>query len=127
NLVLSLTAAKDGGMWAGTGRGLVRIIHGAPVPFQSPEALKDSELWSLAVAPDGALWTVAEGTVYRLDRQNRAVRQFAGMISDAGTISFDDGGRLWIGTTEHGIYRFASGKLIPYEDRELRHFRITSI
>ncbi len=127
NLVLSLAAAKDGGVWAGTGKGLARILHGAPIPYESPAELKDSDISSLTVAPDGALWTVAGGAVYRLDQQNRARKQFSGTISDASTASFDDGGRLWIGTSEHGIYRFASGRLTPYEDREFRTFPISSI
>jgi ligand-binding sensor domain-containing protein len=127
NRVLSLAATKEGEIWAATGEGLLRVIHGVPVPDQSPAELRNAEIDSLAVDADGALWMVAAGAVYRLDRQNHAHRQFAGSIIDASTISFDAGGQLWIGTSEHGIYRFSSGKLIPYGDHEFRNFMINSI
>jgi len=99
-------------------------------PLEKPEGGEWAAMSSVAVAPDGTVWTLNRGKipVQAFTPDGRLVKHWgAGMFRNAHTIRFDNAGGLWIiDTQSHTVQKFSpDGKLlmtvgtlnVPGEDR----------
>lgn len=122
DVVTAILEDRAGRLWVGTGGGLARLDR-ATGRFRRTKGLPDPFVWSLAEAPDGALWvgfyraglarwnpTTGRARFYRHDPSRRD-----GLPSDETvTVRFAQGGTLWVGTGA-GVARLdpTSGRATP--------------
>lgn len=130
NMTLSNWLAVDDRdrVWVGTMDGL-RLRGGDGVLRDAPASLglPPGAAWPYR-APDGALWIVAEGALYRMQEEGaRLVRSLPG-ISHATAMLQDRRGDLWLGTENQGLFRLGSRGVehLP-ENRQVRSGRIASL
>jgi len=120
-VVLSLAAAPNGDLWAGTADGLSRIRHGQVASFTSADGLPDDFIRSLLVDPDGSLWIgTRRGLTHWTNPGDLAfghMQTFTtanGLGSDlVGAMEHDSAGSLWVATLA-GLARLSGGKLTNF-------------
>jgi signal transduction histidine kinase/streptogramin lyase len=110
NVVLSVAAAPNGDVWAGTPDGLNLVRNGRVRVFTTANGLADEFVRSLFVGRHGALWI---GTRHGLSRyQNGQFTTWSdldGLGSNLiGAMAQSPDGTLWIGTLG-GLTRFRHG------------------
>jgi signal transduction histidine kinase len=123
DVILSLAAAPDGDLWAGTPDGLSRIRRGAVTSFTSADGLPDDFIRSLLADADGSLWIgTRRGLTHWKDpgeRHDSAARmetftQANGLGSElVGAMTRDATGDLWVATFA-GLSRLRGGKMVNY-------------
>ncbi|HUD14880.1 MAG TPA: two-component regulator propeller domain-containing protein [Terracidiphilus sp.] len=122
DVILSLAAAPNGDMWAGTPDGLNRIHAGAITSFTSADGLPDDFIRSLLVDADGSLWIgTRRGLTHWLNAgapaSNATMETLThanGLGSDlVGAMARDAHGDLWIATFA-GLSRLHGGKIENY-------------
>ncbi|WP_228114598.1 ligand-binding sensor domain-containing diguanylate cyclase [Stenotrophomonas sp. MYb238] len=130
NMTLSNWLAVDDRdrVWVGTMDGL-RLRGDDGVLGNAPArlGLPPGSAWPYR-APDGALWIVAEGALYRMqDEGARRVHTLPG-ISHTTAMLQDRHGDLWLGTENQGLFRIGSRGVehLP-ENRQVRSGRIASL
>ncbi|MCO7188331.1 response regulator [Pseudoalteromonas sp. XMcav2-N-2] len=104
NQVLSMAQAIEGGVWLGTGRGLVHFDgHGQFTPFASPEELTGDyrlRVHHLNRDGEGQLYAGTNFGLFMVDELNRTLTPFmpAGVRegSPVDYINFDAQGWLWL-------------------------------
>jgi ligand-binding sensor domain-containing protein len=123
--VISLFEDREGNLWAGLGgMGLTRIST-TPLPFKRyrhdfGDSHSTGEPFVGAIYQDrhGILWVGNHDTLNRIDRATGVSSSYRtggpGEPSDVITLAEDRSGRLWVGTFNHGLYRF---------DQRSRQFR----
>jgi ligand-binding sensor domain-containing protein/signal transduction histidine kinase len=117
--VRDLIATADGKIWF--------VIHNAgfgSYDGQKFSAVGDSR-WSepgmgataILAAKDGAIWTGGDVAVGRWATTQPAT-SFYNVTNTGQVRSFceDSAGRIWIGTSEHGLFYWADGKIVPVPD-----------
>ena len=109
--VQAIAQTKDGYLWLGTEKGLVRFdgINFETFTPENTPGLKDSFIDTLYADSDGALWVgTRRGGLTRL--QGNLARNFS---SNGGVsaVARDWMGRLWVGTV-NGLYSLQDGQLI---------------
>lgn len=123
NVILSLAAAPNGDLWAGTPDGLNRIRGGAVASFSSADGLPDDFIRSLLADADGSLWIgTRRGLTHWMGGPagtRSAVRmetytQANGLGSDlVGAMTRDSHGDLWVATLA-GLSRLHNGRIDNY-------------
>jgi len=122
DVILSLAAAPNGDLWAGTPDGLNRIRGSAVDSFTSADGLPDDFIRSLLVDSDGSLWIgtrrgLAHWTFQSGRRDPSKMETFTrgnGLGSDlVGAMARDTAGDLWIATFA-GLSRLAHGGIRNY-------------
>ncbi|MGB3392374.1 MAG: diguanylate cyclase [Stenotrophomonas sp.] len=115
-------------VWVGTLDGLVvRGTDGVLRRVPDEYGLSHGVVWPYR-APDGVLWIVTDGGLYRMqgDRPQR-VRQLPG-ITHATAMLQDRHGDLWLGTENQGLFRIGSRGVEHMPDsRMLPRGRIVSL
>lgn len=109
----ALLPARDGGLWIGTGTGLLRYNSDGIERFGRDAGLESPEVRSVAETTNGIVWFgMYGGGLGRL--QNGRVRQFRkadGLASDfVQSLHLEPDGTLWIGTFGGGLSRLKNGK-----------------
>lgn len=105
--ITSLLSSRDGALWAGTQRGLLRVTSGKVDRFAQDSLRPDVR--TLVEAKDGAIWFgMSGGGLGRL--KGGAVTRFGradGLPSDhVWSLLLEDDGTLWIGTFGGGLCRW---------------------
>lgn len=116
--VCALYPARDGAMWAGTQRGLLRIHEGRVETFATE--LSRPEVRTIVEAPDGTLWFgMSGGGLGRLkDGKTTQFKQADGLTSDyVWSLLADADGTLWIGTFGGGLCRWRDGRFFGFGSR----------
>jgi len=120
DVILSLAAAPNGDLWAGTPDGLSRIRAGHVTTFTSADGLPDDFIRSLLVDTDGSLWIgTRRGLVHWIDAGSGSGRmqtftQSSGLGSDlVGAMTRDAKGDLWVATLA-GLTRLHGGAITNY-------------
>ncbi len=108
NVILSLAAGADGGLWVGTPDGLNRIRGDSVSTYTSADGLPDDFVRSLLVDSDGSLWIgTRRGLVHwtmdsgaaQAGAKMRIYTQSNGLGSDlVGAMTRDAKGDLWVAT-----------------------------
>ena len=134
NVVWALAEDARGNLWIGTDQGLAVLHNGEIARYAATPELATMHISSLAAAPDGAVWAVAGGSVFRIDQDQKAVLQFQAsprqsgeIIRDATVIAFDAERALWIGTAGRGVFRFDQDRLAHYFEPWMKQLSVTSI
>jgi ligand-binding sensor domain-containing protein len=102
--------ARDGTMWIGTFKGLVRWKAGRIAP--GPAALDGSTIHAIAQDAQGELWCATDHGLAHL--RGDTVETLAGSrlpASDAHSVLFDRDGNLWIGTSAGVARRTPDGEI----------------
>lgn len=110
--VTALLPARDGGLWLGTGTGLLRYDAGRRVWPESDENPSKGDVRAIAEAHDGTLWFgTSGGGLGRLkDGQVQWFHKADGLASEyIGCLHFENDETLWIGTLGGGLNRFKDG------------------
>jgi signal transduction histidine kinase/ligand-binding sensor domain-containing protein len=115
--VTALLRAHEGGLWLGTGAGLMRHDAGkCQWPGQGENSTR-GDVRTIAEARDGTVWfgTSGRGLGRLKDGQVQWFHKANGLASEyIGSLYFEDDDTLWIGTLGGGLNRF-------------KHDRFTSI
>ncbi len=129
-MVNTLSRSRWGGLWFGIDGGAVGFYDGSK-NFTSLE----KESWvspqmnvrTLAEVQDGSLWVGSvKGTAHWLpDRTNETV--FAGHIATVTSICEDSEHRVWLGTTDLGLYYWQDGEFHQFPDEKLKKETIFAI
>jgi PAS domain S-box-containing protein len=122
-MVTAISSSRSGGLWFGIDSGAVGFYDGNK-SFSSLER----ESWvsaqmnvrTLAEVDDGSLWVGSgKGTAHWIpDRTNETV--FAGHIATVSSICEDSDHRVWLGTTELGLYYWQNGEFHQFPDEKLK-------
>lgn len=117
--VTSLLSATDGGLWAGTQRGLIRV-KGGKVERYAQDWLRP-DVRTMAEDKDGAIWfgmsggglgRLKGGDMKRFDRAD-------GLPGDhVWSLLAEEDGTLWIGTFGGGLCRWRNGRFATIGPRE---------
>ena len=107
NTVLSVCEDRHGEIWAGTRKGLDRLVNGKFQPFHHPH-LPEGAIWALFRDREGSLWAGALGgglaRLRNTSLENLGVEH--GLSSPMVKCLFEDReGSLWIGTNSGGLNR----------------------
>ena len=109
-VVRALLRDREGSLWVGTqGGGLVRLRDAKFTPFGTPEGLVSDKVYSVSVAPDGAVWTATKGGVSQV-RDGRVV----GRVTVADGLPNEDvvavlaarDGSVWMAPNGAGLCRY---------------------
>jgi signal transduction histidine kinase/ligand-binding sensor domain-containing protein len=111
--VTALLPTREGGLWLGTGTGLIRHDKGNRVWPAAGSNPTKGDVRALAEALDGTVWFgTAGGGLGRL--KNGLVQWFHkadGLASEyIGCLHFENEDTLWIGTLGGGLNRFKDGR-----------------
>jgi signal transduction histidine kinase/ligand-binding sensor domain-containing protein len=116
DLVRTIIEDESGGLLVGTTRGIARIADGRVSPFRGPANVANADISRLARATDGLLWVATRGgDLYRVDAHG--VTEFDaehGWTRDRVASLFPDQEGMWVGTTNDGLFRYASGRFERY-------------
>jgi ligand-binding sensor domain-containing protein/signal transduction histidine kinase len=113
--VSSLACGKDGGVWAGTNSGLLRIDGAKSRMFTDRDGLPDNSVMSLQEDADGSLWVGTEDGISRYRNGEFSVYRIRDGLSHSLVLSLyvDQEGSLWAGTKD-GLDQFTNPKVTPY-------------
>ena len=105
-----LDAGREGGLWIGTGDGLIRWKDGNATRFTTHEGLPGNAIRDLSQTSDGAVWVWTEGGLARWtgDRFQSASSENGLPGSEVTSIAADSSAGLWVGTTR-GAFVFRQG------------------
>jgi len=116
NSVRAFLEARDGTLWVGMDDGLSHISHGTVRNYGVQDGLAYFSTRALLQARDGDLWIGTERGVSHM-RDGRflqdAVTQALAQ-EKVWSILQDSSGALWFGTRNHGLFRYAYGRLVQY-------------
>jgi signal transduction histidine kinase/ligand-binding sensor domain-containing protein len=112
-VVSAVEADPRGGVWVGTGSGLVRLSDSGRQRFTKADGLPNEQIRALHldrmqqlwVATEGGLAVVSNGVVDALPLTHGTWPAGVMAIAVAPT------GELWICTQDHGVFRWAQGRL----------------
>jgi signal transduction histidine kinase/ligand-binding sensor domain-containing protein len=114
NNIHIITEDEEGSIWVGTeGGGLNRLRQKEVELYGRDEGLPFETVRSLAQDQAGDLWVVAQdGTLMRLPLDNRSngqkIENWAG--GPAHCVVTDKTDSVWIGTSQHGLFRWHDGQ-----------------
>ncbi|MBK6403765.1 MAG: diguanylate cyclase [Holophagales bacterium] len=114
--VASLFHAPDGVLWAGTTRGLARLLPGGALTRVEVTGLPEQSVTVIASGPRGGLLLgVTEAGLFEVDVTTLTARRVGGDDAPgknvSGLVREAEGGGTWIGTSDRGAFRWdgASG------------------
>jgi signal transduction histidine kinase/ligand-binding sensor domain-containing protein len=109
-----LDANGDGGLWIGTGDGLVLLKNGKATLLTTHHGLPDNSIRGLAQTSDGAVWVWTEAGLAHWDgsRFQPATAENGWPGNGITSLAADMTGRLWVGTT-HGAAVLRGGHWHP--------------
>ena len=123
DVILSLAAAPNGDVWAGTPDGLSRLRNGGISTFTSADGLPDDFVRSLLVDSDGSLWIGTRrglthwtnaGELTPSAPRMQTYTDADGLGSDlVGAIARDARGDLWVATLG-GLSRLRAGVITNF-------------
>jgi signal transduction histidine kinase len=107
-------ADREGALWIGTNRGLVRYAEGALEKLPLTDPLASASVMTILEDREGDLWVGTESSGLQIlrDQRFRTIGAREGLSSDSiSTVVEDRTGRLWVGTSDNGlnVVRLAGG------------------
>ena len=117
SIVRAIVDDGNGGLLVGTNQGIARIAGGFVSPFEGGAEIAHADVSTLTRSPDGSLWMATmNGRLYRAD--SSGVTEFGaehGWTPDrVESLLADQQGRVWAGTSHHGLLRYAAGRFDSY-------------
>lgn len=117
NLVRAIIDDGNGGLLVGTNQGIARIANGRVSAYEGRVDVAHADVSVLARSPDGSLWVGAmSGALYRVDGHGVTdMGPGQGFTNDrAESLFADEAGRMWVGTGNEGLFRYAEGRFESY-------------
>ena len=118
----ALLAAREGGLWIGTGMGLLRYdATGEITWFGKQETFANNYVRCITEERDGTIWFDMAGKgLYRLqDGGLKSFRKVDGLPGDYVQCLHQDGsGAIWIGTFGGGLCRFKAGSFATISEKQ---------
>ncbi len=115
NFILALAQGNGGELWIGTDKGLAVFNKDSIRAVQSTNEVNDKPVAQMTAGPDGSIWFLRGGAIYRVGKQERAAKaEF--QAPEPRSIYADRQGNLWIGTMNRGLYKWSQGNVIHYDD-----------
>jgi len=122
NFVYTVCQSRDGYIWLGTLRGLVRFdgIRFTVFNKDNTNQLKDNDVTALVQDQEGRLWigTSAGGLSCLTDGEFRTPQNQTEALKKISTIFEDRSGVLWIGTMDSGLTRLEKGTFTTFTTRD---------
>ncbi len=109
---------REGALWIGTDRGLVRVVNGRVDRLPVIDPLAAASVLALLEDQEGNLWVGTEngGLEELRDRRFGSVGAHEGLSTDATTaLTEDSEGKLWVGTNGGGLNALRLGGGMPGE------------
>jgi signal transduction histidine kinase/ligand-binding sensor domain-containing protein/CheY-like chemotaxis protein len=126
NFVSALAQDSNGTLWIGTTSGLATLRAGNLAPFTASPELAREAIIALCAGSDGVVWVATSSSIFRLDATGVS-QWFKGTITDPSALVIVGDGSLWVGTSHHGVYQYAQGKLTQYQPPQILADRATAI
>ena len=122
NFIFTICQTRDGYIWLGTQRGLVRFdgIRITVFNKDNTKELKDNVVKALLQDQENRLWIgTSEGGLSCLtDGKFKTPYNQSPALKDITTISQDRSGVLWIGTMDSGLTRLEKGVFTTFTTRD---------
>lgn len=114
-VVRAVETDRDGGVWVATNGGLFHLSNGARRRLGTEDGLPSVDVRSLHADRLGRLWVAtARGIAVLDDGVLSTIPIVPGQWPTAvTTIAVDSRGELWVCTTDHGLFRWRDGQLLP--------------
>lgn len=107
----------EGRMWFGTANnGVIYWKDGKTTSLSDP-LLETVVTYAIAEDREENLWVGTTRGLYRYDRQLQRQETFL-PNTEIGALLVDKAGALWIGTTDHGLFRYWKGALTSFQNTE---------
>lgn len=122
NSVITITQTKNGYLWIGTTKGLVRYDGTTfkKICFTGKEEIDSQDIRALYVDGDGVIWVGIATGLIRYDHEGRKVKYFTaddGITPDGvRSITRDSSNSLWIGFEANFASRFAKSIFTPFNN-----------
>lgn len=110
---------RDGGLWIGTGEGLVRGLNGKLQRVSTPDLSAQSVVWQLFEDRDGTLWVGTNAGLHEFrDLRVAVFGRSEGFPSDQPTVVHQHtDGALWIGFENAGVVRVTDDRREYFTER----------
>ncbi|MGV8922929.1 MAG: two-component regulator propeller domain-containing protein [Thermomonas sp.] len=110
--VISAFEDREGNLWFGSQwNGLTRFWNGWTKRYSSPQGLNEPLVWSLAKAPDGAIWVgTNNGLSVLRDGHFKTVLAGTDLPHPHAYNLLADADRIWVGT-RRGLVLYRNGKV----------------
>jgi signal transduction histidine kinase/ligand-binding sensor domain-containing protein len=112
----AVEADPRGGLWVGTATGLIHMRDGVRRRYGAADGLPDPQVRALHLDRSGTLWVATEQGLAVVSADGalttprlREGRWPAGVMA----IAMAPTGELWLCTQDHGVFRWAGGRLLP--------------
>ncbi len=103
NFINSLNEDKNGMIWIGTGRGILRFDPVNEVFFQIPFNIADG-IEQIKVDQANNIWFLKNNMLCKYNQLKKRLTYFPGVIGNA--MMFDSNGKLWIGNHYGEVFKF---------------------
>jgi ligand-binding sensor domain-containing protein len=115
--VTQITQDHDNNLWVATSKGLYRVRNQNEVmQFGSSVGLPDSPVFSVMVSRENILYVGTRAGVFRLEN-NRFVELNSQLKNESVMALLQDSNDdIWIGTTNHGVYRYSNKGIEKLDD-----------
>jgi signal transduction histidine kinase/ligand-binding sensor domain-containing protein len=101
---------REGQLWAGTTYGLFKLRSRFIRMFGAEEGLPHRECWSVAEAPDGAVWVETHVGLARITGERVETFRDEPSRKPAQSVLVDREGRVWSGFTHNGVVSWLPGR-----------------
>ncbi|MGA2747500.1 MAG: two-component regulator propeller domain-containing protein [Verrucomicrobiota bacterium] len=121
-VVSCLANSGDGGLWFGVENGCVGFFDGTRFhsldgyPWVNPQM----RVGALREDSSGAFWVGAGSGLGRCFRGSTNGSAFLGQLSGISAICEDARHRIWLGTTDEGLFCWDQGQIKPFPDASLK-------
>jgi ligand-binding sensor domain-containing protein/signal transduction histidine kinase len=131
-IITSIANSRNGGLWFGLERGSFGHFDGHNFSLFGRDEWGGRSLLvqSVMETPGGDVWIAAERLAARLARTNR----WEPILADTGSSRYDvtamcqdSRGRVWLGTSQRGVFYWDHGVLTKFPDPRLDEFNIRSL
>lgn len=126
NIVLALAPGGSQDLWIGTASGLAVLHAGRVQRFMGDTELAHASIVALSPAFDGTIWGATNKSVFRLNG-TKVEHPFTTAIANPSALMVASDDSVWIGTSYHGLYRYADGKLTAFRPATIVANRATAI
>ena len=108
---------REGTMWFGTANNGVYYWSNEKLSQIRDPLLETLVTYAIAEGDERQIWV---GTTHGLYRYNTNLERQEILLPDVeiGALLYDKEGALWIGTTDHGLYRYWKGELSSFQNTE---------
>jgi ligand-binding sensor domain-containing protein/C4-dicarboxylate-specific signal transduction histidine kinase len=131
-IITSIANSRNGGLWFGLERGSFGHFDGHEFTLFGRDEWGGRSLLvqSVLETQNGEVWIAAERLAARLAQTNH----WEPVLADAGSARYDvtamcqdSRGRVWLGTSQRGVYYWQNGVLTKFPDPKLDEFNIRSL